>query len=212
MADSRYTIRNADPQPHLARLMTQDVEALLSPGRMKTYRGEDRARLTCPAEPLAGTQEAAQAYVDRITRSAWWRKHCRPTPLGITTRFTYSDKAPITRIIVQEHRGSSGMAHTAARINHRGKWLPRIRLGAKGGEVYHEAAAGWIGALRDPYVVLHEVAHLMATAHPQERGHGRVFRYYMVILVRRWLGPDHARALTAGYDAEGLKWRKPKTI
>lgn len=189
----------------------QDIEALLHPSRMKTYRGEDRARLTCPAEPLDGTQKAAQAYVDRITRSAWWKRSMPPSHLGCEGSWRgHADDAVPRRIIVVEHRGGNGRA-SYGRHEHQGRWLPRIRLGRQHADEQPEgwSVAGWTQALSDPYVILHEVAHIMAAADGRETGHGRVFRWYLVGLVKRWLGPEHARALQAGYEAEGLKWRKP---
>ena len=188
--------------------MTDDLEARLAPGRMKTYRGEDRARLTCPAPPLDGTLKGAQAYVDRITRSAWWGRTCRPSVLGQVERYCLNREVP-ERIMVRESRGGRGSA-SYGRHEYRTKWLPQITLGVKRGDDL-DWVDGWTRAIEDPYVVLHEVAHIMAACHGGENGHGRVFRWHMVGLVRRWLGPDHARALTQGYEAEGLKWRKPKT-
>jgi hypothetical protein len=203
--------------PELEALLPDPVEARLAPGRMRTYRGEDRARLTCPAPPLDGTLEAAQAYVDRIVRSAWWKRTCRPSWLGVQSRYVpYGRKDVIGRILVDVHRGGSGRAHTGARFQYRGKWLPKIRLGVQGRVA--NTVDGWTGALVDPYVVLHEVAHLMAAAHCDDRddreggSHGRVFRWYMLALVKRWLGPEHARALREGYKAEGLKVSLPANL
>lgn len=193
------------------------LESRLAPGRMRTYRGEDRARLTCPAPPLDGTPEAAQAYVDRITRSAWWRGHCPPSILGDDTgagRFSGTAQVP-RRIIVVQGRGGRGWA-SYSRHQYRGKWLPRISLGVKHADDLllptTKYVDGWTSAITDPYVVLHEVAHIMAACNGAENGHGRVFRYYLVSLVRRWLGPEHAKALQQGYEAEGLKWRRPKEV
>lgn len=187
-------------------------------GRMKTYAGEDRARHACPPDTLDGSLAAAQAYVDRVTRSAWWQRTCVPhSHLGSTSRVTVRppyarNVTPPSRIIVEQHRGASGIAHTASRVEHRGKWYPRIRLGVQ--DSRDGWVSGWIGASKDPYVILHEVAHIMAACDEEcgERGHGRWFRYYLVLLVARWMGPEHARALKAGYEAEGLKWRKPSRV
>jgi hypothetical protein len=198
--------------------VSDDVEARLAPGRMKTYRGEDRARLTCPAPPLDGTQQAAQAYVDRIVRSAWWKRTCRPSWHGCPYRWVAGNEAVITKILVETHRGGSGLATTRSRHLWRGKWVPKIRLGVKSGVGDPRTVDGWTGALVDPYVVLHEVAHLLCAAHCDGRderegsAHGRVFRWYMLALVRRWLGPEHARALREGYRAEGLKVSLPPTL
>ena len=180
---------------------------------MRTYAGEDRARHACPPVLLDGTQEAAQAYVDRITRSAWWRKHCAPSWLGDDEhggrRGWLDTSKPPRRIIVVATKGAGGRAGTNSVYKHRGKWFPRIRLGtAHKPDTWTD---GWLGAIRDPYVILHEVAHIMAACDEEcgENGHGRWFRYYLVLLVARWMGPEPARALKAGYEAEGLKWRKP---
>lgn len=183
-----------------------------APGRMRTYAAEDRARLACPLPQLDGTQEAAQAYVDRITRSAWWRKHCPPSWMGDEQhggRHGWLDESkPPRRIIVKVMpRGTRGLAHTNTVYRHRGRWFPRIKLGAASTE---HAVQGWTKAATDPWVVLHEVAHIMvACRDDDERGHGRAFRIAHLDLVRRWAGPEAAAALRAGYEAEGLSWRKP---
>jgi hypothetical protein len=187
--------------------VTDDLEARLAPGRMKTYRGEDRARLTCPAPPLDGTLKGAQEYVDRITRSAWWKRTCRPSLLGQVERHGLNSEVPQSIMVQEGRRGRATASYSS--IEYRTKWFPQITLGVKQGDDL-DWVDGWTRAIEDPYVVLHEVAHIMAYCHG-ESGHGRAFRWYMVGLVRRWLGPDHARALTQGYEAEGLKWRKSKT-
>ncbi len=58
------------------------VEVAEPKRRLRVYRAEDRAAAQMPARPLDGTREAAQAYVDRITRSGWWRRECPPSWLG----------------------------------------------------------------------------------------------------------------------------------
>lgn len=185
------------------------LESRLAAGRMRTYRGEDRARLTCPAPPLDGTLTAAQVYVDRITRSAWWKRTCPASWMGDETGSRLQPAAP-RRIIVRQSHGGRGTASYGLH-QYRGKWLPRITLGTKRG-IDLDWVEGWTCAITDPYVVLHEVAHVMAACNGGENGHGRVFRYYLVVLVRRWLGPEHAKALQAGYEAEGLKWRKSSAV
>lgn len=182
--------------------------------KMRTYAAEDRAVLACPLPPLDGTAKSAQQYVDRITRSAWWRRSCPPSWLGDESGGSarggfYDCTQPPRRIIVHVTSGSWGWAHTASLRQHRGRWHPIIRLGAnmpRRGEPrdwwpHPPAQSQW--------VILHEVAHLLAACRDEdERGHGRVFRTAYLDVVRRFAGPEAARALVDGYKAEGLKYRR----
>lgn len=181
--------------------------------KMRTYAAEDRAVLACPLPPLDGTAKSAQQYVDRITRSAWWRRNCPPSWLGDESGavggFVFSTTQPPRRIIVHVTRGSWGWAHVAELRQHRGKWHPIIRLGANMPK-HGEPRSSWPHPpAQSQWVILHEVAHILAACRDEsERGHGRVFRTAYLDLVRRWAGPAAARALADGYKAEGLKYRR----
>lgn len=63
-----------------------------------------------------------QAYVDRITGSAWWRRTCPPSWLRDEHRnAVHLDTAqPPRRVIVVAHRGAGGYAHTKTVYRHRG--------------------------------------------------------------------------------------------
>lgn len=180
-------------------------------GLMKAYAAEDRAMFACPAEPLDGTLAAAQAYVDRITRSAWWQRNCPPSWLGDEKRDgTFLRPAVIRRILVTEGRGKNAWAGTGVVVKHRGRYHPRIRLGTKPSPAGLGTRPGWVQPpIREPWIILHEVAHILAECRdPKEIGHGRSFRTTFLDLVRRFLGPEHARALREGYKAEGLTYRR----
>lgn len=188
--------------------MTADPEYRRPQGLMRTYAAEDRAMFVCPAEPLDGTLRAAQAYVDRITRSAWWRRECPPSWRGDQRhRWPLDESQPPRKILVTEGRGKNAWAGTGCVVKHRGRYYPRVRLGTKEGV---GARPGWVHPpISEPWIILHEVAHILAACRDEEEhGHGRVFRTAFLDLVRRWLGPDAARALREGYKAEGLTYRR----
>lgn len=170
--------------------------------RLAAYRAEARAAARTPAEALAGDVAAAQACVDRITRSTWWRRTCPASWLG-----DHRDGAPFLetsqpprRVIVVPHRGVRGYARQAL-YRHRGRWYPQIRLGTR------DAVHNQVPAIADPWVILHELAHIMCLGDDSDNGHGRVFARRMLQLVRRWLGADAAAALTEEYHRENIKYR-----
>lgn len=173
------------------------------PARLRVYRAEDAAIAAHPVPLLDGSLAAAQAYADRITRSSWWRKNCPASWMGDDARdsLLIDETRPPRRIIVTQRRGQSGGVAERMLFRYRGRWLPHIGLGTG------EPVSGR-PAIADPWVILHEVAHIMAaSADNGERGHGREFARFYLLLVRRWLGRDAARALRDGYCAEGVKHR-----
>lgn len=175
------------------------------PGRgrqLAVYRAEARAAARVPAAALPGDLAAAQAYVDRITRSVWWRRTCPPSWLGdhCDSRHLVDDSQPPRRVIVVAHRGIAGYARHAL-FRHRGRWYPQIRLGTR------DAVHNELPALADPWVILHELAHIMCLGDGTDRGHGRGFARRMLQLVRRWLGADSAAVLAEEYRRENVKSR-----
>jgi hypothetical protein len=173
------------------------------PSRLRVYRAEDAAIVAHPVQLLDGSVEAAQAYVDRVTRSAWWQRNCPPSWMGDDARdsLLVDETRPPQRIIVERRRGKSGGVAERDLFLYRGRWLPHIGLGTG------EPVSGR-PAIADPWVILHEVAHIMAaSADSGERGHGREFARFCLLLVGRWLGRDAASALRVGYGAEGVKYR-----
>lgn len=192
--------------------MDQQGEAYVpAPWVMRTYRAEDRAMFYQPAEPLDGTLTAAQAYVDRITRSAWWRRTCPPSWLGDESQHGMRSTAPPRRVLCVATRGHGAWATTTAVYPHRGRYFPRIRLGAKIDSLRSAfSRPGWQHApIAEPWVILHELAHIMAACAGVESGHDRTFRYYHLALVRRWLSPAHAEALRSAYKIERLTYLRP---
>jgi hypothetical protein len=162
---------------------------------LRIYRAEDKAAADCPAAALGGTLADAQRYVDRIVRSAWWRRTCTP----------YSDSLnggpwPVTRVNVIKGRQGGGLAFYAMTIRHdrRRESQATIRLG-------HGYLHG-CPAIADPWVILHELAHVIASR-DGHRGHARGFARVFLLTVERWLGRDAASALRDAYAAEGVKYR-----
>lgn len=162
--------------------------------RLRVYRAEDKAAANAPAEPLDGTVKAAQRYVDRIVRSAWWKRTCPP----------YSDALngtwPVVKVEVVEGRQGGGYCFYAV------GWVDRPRRGVKMTLRLGRGDLHGCPAIADPWVILHEMAHCLAVR-AGHRGHGREFARCYLLAVGRWLGPEHARALRAGYADEGMKYR-----
>lgn len=185
-----------------------------APNLMRTYRAEDRAMWEVPSTPLDGTAAAAQTYVDRITRSAWWRRTCPPSWMGDEHhRGSFLDNiTPPRRVIVRAARGMGAHASTGSVYRHRGRWHPRISLGTEPVERTW-GRPGWdVAAIAEPWVILHELAHIMVACSGSGSGHDRTFRYYHLALVRRWLGPTHAAALRASYKLERLTYVRPPSL
>ena len=172
---------------------------------LKVYRAEDAAARAAPAPALDGTREAAQAYLDKITRSAWWKRTCPPSWRGDRLRgapgSVWVDDVP-ARIIVRAHgRAVTGHASYGVR-RYRGHRYPHIGLGTA-------RPHGNLPAIADPWVILHEVAHIMAVSADDKagRGHGPIFAYYFRLCVTRWLGREAASALREAYTVERIKHR-----
>lgn len=184
-----------------------DATAPFRDRKMKVYRAEDRARMAWPVPLLDGSEKAGQVYVDRITRSTWWARTCPASWMGDHQRtpggFLDTSKPP-RRVWVFVVRGEGARAsyYVTRKSGYKG-WAPAIRLGRRAG-VDNPAYA------TDPWVILHELAHTMCACDGRERGHGRLFAFYYMALVRRWLGADAARVLREAYAAEQVKYRLPQ--
>jgi hypothetical protein len=186
----------------------------------RVYAAEDAARKACPVELLDGTEKAAQIYVDRITRSSWWARTCPPSWMGDPAwqkegkQFLVSPQPP-KRVWVFAKRGHGAHANVGTvrrKPGYRDR-APHIHLGSS--EIVLAHAPDWAVPMKQPWVILHELAHIMATCHNHahsttENGHGRIFAYYYMLLVRRWLGADAARALREAYAVERVKYRLPR--
>lgn len=164
--------------------------------RLRAYRAEDRAAARVPLEPLDGTLAAAQSYVDRIVRSGWWERACprREVARGV--------RLPVVGVDVEEGRHGGGHCRWEVRVvrSPRLGAVAAIRLGR--GEVH-----GSTPAIADRWVILHELAHVLALA-DGHGGHGGPFAYHYRALVRRWVGPVAAGLLAEELRAEGLKLRR----
>lgn len=169
-------------------------EEYVSTGRLKIYRAGDHASRAIDIPYLDNAEQATQAYVDRITRSAWWKRELPKGPRYIHVFARYG--------------GSGSYAYGGTRQHPRfpkRSWQPWISMGV--------GTRTWNGIphARDQWIILHEIAHTMCNyAGYQNEGHGRVFAYYYLKLVRRWLGPEAAAALRAAYKVEGIKSTIPR--
>jgi hypothetical protein len=155
---------------------------------VRVYDAETAAAAECPVDALDGTVPAAQAYVDRITSSAWWRRnapeHLRP--------------AGRERVLLIRPGKQGSYAHVTHPRPWRGRYLYWISLGTRPyGKPTPDRAH-----IADPWVLLHELAHFLV---PVSEGHGRVYAAAYVRLVGRWLGRPHAAALRRHLRARGLR-------
>lgn len=144
----------------------------------KIYAATDDAAMKAPPIPLDGTLRAAQRYVDRITRSAWWRNNCPPNFHGeIATKVVlkYDDA---------EDMGAALVVDNEVEYYHRGKSVPLIYVGP-------HPSNGEVPAIADPWLLLHELAHVWEF----NSGHGKEFIYAYCKLVRRYMGIEHLTAL-----------------
>jgi len=171
---------------------------------LRAYRAEEKAAANHPVPGLDGTVDAAQVYVDLITGSRWWASHCPLVP-----RRPYSTtELPIIGVDVLRGRQGGGYCiwqlrrvHPNPAVGQPGGLVAQIRLGHG---VVHDRAA-----IACRWVILHELAHVMALA-AGHRGHGGPFAYYYLAIVRRWLGREQWAALRDAYAAEGLRPRRPQ--
>ncbi len=172
--------------------------------RQRLYAAELAAAARCPTPLLDGSVAAAQRFADRVTGSAWWRRCAQPTWKGDGRGPWFGRPAVPARILVSA--GRSTMAGAWASDwpeRRRGRWYPVIRLGMA-------ARRQRPPAIADPWVILHEIAH-----HGTPDGvaaHGREFARLYLGLVRRFLGPEHARALREEYAARRVRYRQPPTL
>lgn len=131
-------------------------------------------------KPLEGTRRAAQTYVDGITRSSWWKQNCEPSRIG-------NKKLMVpTRVLVVEDPDMYGAGTYDHLFRFEGKLCPRIDLG-------HTIVYGSLRAIEDPWVILHELAHIWDADTPGY--HSPSFCYAYHKLVSRYLGEDPAEAL-----------------
>lgn len=166
------------------------VRAFLPEGRtMRVYAAEDAAALVCPA-PLSGTVEDAQAFVDRVTRSAWWFRHA---PSQLHTPRTGR------KLVVRLSTGGGSYHDPGRSVRYRGRQVPYLVIGTRD----YPDRTERLPHIADRWVLLHEVAHAMI---PGVSGHGREYAAMFLALVRRWLGDEAGKALLAGYRAAGVKY------
>lgn len=159
--------------------------------------------------PLDGTVEAAQAFVDKVVKSKHFQTHAEPTWRGQhdlkTGDWINPDRnRPPQRVMVELGRANMGAAWSSTWVTeHRGRQYPVIRLGQ------HEHV-DHVSSARDPWVILHEIAH--QGIDDDKAPHGREFAKLFLGLVKRFLGPDAARALRAEYAANRVRYRTPPNL
>lgn len=187
--DSYYF--SSGPAPAFVQL--DDDQTYVSSRRLKVYKAEDRAAVIWPVPLLDGAEITAQHYVDRITTSAWWRRNL----YGVAPHHVH---------VFARYGGSGSYARYGYRKHSRYPKRGACHWISLGTGTNSERG---IPHCRDPWVILHELAHIMCcvSGHKDE-GHGALFARYYLALVRRWLGPEAAGALREAYKVERVKYRK----
>lgn len=156
----------------------------------KIYRATDEATEIVDLTPLKGDRNSAQRYVDRITRSQWWRDVC----LGV---WDPRDPAPPRVWVEQMEDDDSGYSHGFFNVSdihtYRGQEMPVIVLGE--------------GILADRWSILHELSHVITTHHSDPGFHGPIFVGIFIGAVRYWLGDRAADALLDRCKAHKIRLR-----
>jgi putative metallohydrolase (TIGR04338 family) len=152
---------------------------------MRIYNAEIQAATNHPAPALSGTQEDAQAFVDTVVNTRWWRSHCASWR-GVVPR-----RVPV---VATRGRGS------CSEVNNE---VIEIRLGSV--PSHPDFPAG----IADPWTILHELAHVMTWVGTP---HGREFAAAYLALVHRVLGPVAASALREQYRAHSVKYSARRNV
>jgi len=129
---------------------------------------------------LADNRQAGQRYVDKITRSEWWRQSC---PGGF---WEFTDRPPERVWVWLERDENIGAMITHEPTIKDGEELPTMIVGTG-------IVNNYLPANRDPWVYLHELAHVMSWFAPGH--HDKHFNTYFLLLIDRWLGRPQAEAL-----------------
>lgn len=150
---------------------------------------------------LDGKLLSAQKFVDKVTKSNWWDVNCPDSWMGTHSGEEYHEAAgvhrPPRRILTGKIPGTTSMAYTTRMFPYKEKFYPRVELCTE------ELNPGKLG-IEDPWVILHEVAHIMAVGNG-DIGHGHWFNTHYLSLVKRWLSGSHADLLQEGYRLFNVK-------
>lgn len=153
--------------------------------RGRLYAAECRAEVELYGsgivEPLDGTLAAAQAFADRVLRSAWWRKHAYRT----------------SAVELRSIRGSGGYYEPGL--------TRRISLGTDR-RYHHDVRAATPAPIASPLMILHELCHHGTP--PDAPHHGREFARLLLGAVRRFLGDEAWRILREEFVAGKVPHRK----
>jgi putative metallohydrolase (TIGR04338 family) len=136
---------------------------------------------------LDGSVEAAEAFANKVAKSAWVKKNAGSTWTGWYYGPRRSGEVRAFHIS-RDYGGTnwSMVRHTYVRV--RGRHLPVIYLTKS--------------AMKRRWVILHEIAHWLS---PEHEGHGPGFARMYLGLVRRFLGPDEARKLKAAFKEKKVR-------
>jgi hypothetical protein len=149
------------------------------------YQATNLATDAVPCKSLVGNRKSAQAYVDKVTHSKWWK--------------TYDHVPPRIWVKAVPDDTVGGLYYKDDENVIRKKVIPDvITLGNQ--KVYAGRRA-----VADPWVILHEVAHVLGPHTSTEGHHGRGFTYAYIALVYRWLDAASGDALVQGCKDFGIR-------
>lgn len=86
-----------------------------------------------------------------------------------------------------------------------------VEAGRNGGLAYPQFGVIRLGRwARQPVVVLHELAHVIVGINSRTAAHGWQFTECMLVLVRRFVGPEAHDTLRESYRSHGVRFTKPR--
>lgn len=161
----------------MGRLGVREDRTIPSP---KIYQATEDASTAAHAAPIGETFTDTGTYVRKVMTSSWWIKN---TPARTSRRALLIEDNTLP-----SDYGAFVFFQTSGR--------PVITL------TRHEVFGGV--AMLNPWIILHELAHVM-TYRVDEGRHGRPFLYNYLKIVNHKLSPAHAEALRVACKSNGVR-------
>jgi hypothetical protein len=135
-----------------------------------------------PEGDLDGSYDQAQAFVDKVVASAWFKRNA--------PRHWHSLRGEPRMRIARDYEGRTRSFAGSSLIRHRGKLYPALFIARP--------------HLNKRWLLLHEICHWIT---PHDAGHGREYARIYLSAVKRFLGDDEARKLRAAFKTKRVKYR-----